>query len=78
MATTMFCTACGTEGKPASKTPGSLLIEIILWLCFLIPGLIYSIWRISARKKVCAACGAMQLVPPGSPVAKQMREKLAA
>jgi len=26
------------------RTRGSILIEIVLWLCFLVPGLIYFIW----------------------------------
>lgn len=51
-------------------TRGHILIEIILWLCFLIPGVIYSIWRHSTRYDVCGSCGASTLVPVGSPVAR--------
>lgn len=63
----MYCTACGTQARPEVATPGSLLIEIVLWICFLVPGIIYSLWRISARRKVCGACRSDQLIPPGSP-----------
>ena len=39
-------------------TRGSIWIEIILWLCLIVPGLIYSIWRLTTRRQVCSACGA--------------------
>lgn len=71
-----FCTTCGHEGGTESKTRGNLLIEIVLWLCFLVPGLIYSIWRVSSRHDVCASCGASTLVPPDSPMAKAQKKSL--
>lgn len=72
----MFCKTCGHNGATASKTPGSMAIEIVLWLCFIIPGLVYSLWRISARKAACSACGSIDLVPPDSPVAVAARKQL--
>jgi hypothetical protein len=51
------CTNCEFEGEAKTYTPGSILIELILWFFFLIPGLIYSIWRIGSRQKVCPRCG---------------------
>jgi hypothetical protein len=66
------CTTCGHHGKPAKRTPGSFLIEVVLWLCFLVPGLIYSLWRLSARHEVCAGCGARTLVPANSPVGQRV------
>lgn len=72
----MYCKACGHSGATSAKTPGSLWIEIVLWLCFIVPGLIYSLWRISARKQVCASCGSSELVPPGSPVAIASKKQL--
>lgn len=62
------CLACGHEGRTKKITRGSFFIEIILWLCFLIPGLIYSIWRLSTRHDVCANCGGTSIVPLASPV----------
>lgn len=52
------CTTCGHHGPAAVKTRGSFLIEVVLWLCFIIPGLIYSLWRVATRGNVCSACGA--------------------
>lgn len=67
-----FCTTCGAVGAPKTHTRGSLFIEIVLWLCFLIPGLIYSIWRLTTKQKVCRSCGAATIVPLDSPVARKM------
>lgn len=72
MAQQLVCTACGTKGVPRRTTPGSFLIELFLWCCFLVPGLIYSLWRLSSRKAVCSACGGAQLVPPDSPVGRRL------
>lgn len=72
MAKKMICTQCGTIDKPKKVPPGSLLVEIILWLCLLLPGLLYSIWRISAKRSTCPACGAINaMIPLNSPRAKQ-------
>jgi hypothetical protein len=71
-----FCTACGHLGKPRMRTQGSLLIEIALWIAFIVPGVIYSIWRHTTRGEVCEACGAANLIPPDSPVALKMRKDL--
>lgn len=63
-----YCAACGTFGRGRTHTPGHFLIEVVLWLCLLLPGVIYSLWRLSARRRVCAACGA-HVVPSDTPVA---------
>ena len=68
----MVCPNCGHYGPTQTKTRGSLLIEIILWICFIIPGLIYSIWRHTSRKQVCSACGNESLVPADTPVGRKL------
>ncbi len=73
----MFCTACGHEGPATMKTSGSIGIEIVLWLCLIVPGLIYSIWRLTSKKATCSACGGEHLIPPGSPVAIATKARLA-
>lgn len=50
------CIRCHTIGEPKLQTKGSFLIEVILWLLFIIPGLIYSIWRHTSRERVCRSC----------------------
>jgi hypothetical protein len=63
--TEMVCTNCGSRGFPKAK--GSLAVEIILWLLFIIPGLIYSVWRGFSKHTVCPKCGAQNMVPFESP-----------
>lgn len=62
-----ICPNCGAIGSPKTQVRGSFLVEIVLWICILLPGLIYSIWRISTKQKVCRTCGAPNLVPLDSP-----------
>ena len=70
---TKICTACGTvSAKPKRVTKGSFLIEAMLWLCFIVPGLIYSLWRLSSRYDACPVCGGVHLVPLDSPVGKKL------
>lgn len=63
----LACVKCGHVGEPANHTPGSMALEVVLWLCFLLPGLIYSLWRLGSRRPACACCGALELVPVDSP-----------
>ena len=68
----MVCVTCGHYGPSVQITKGSLGLEIFLWLLFLFPGLIYSIWRLASRKHGCASCGETRLVPPNSPVGRRL------
>ncbi|WP_157314092.1 hypothetical protein [Chitinibacter sp. GC72] len=71
-----FCTACGHQGESHSHTSGSIGIEVVLWICFLIPGLIYSIWRLSSRHDVCSFCGSKSLIPANSPKAVAQKRQM--
>lgn len=56
------CTSC--KNKTVSpKMKGNIWIEIILWFCYLIPGIIYSIWRRSGQPSICPTCNKDTLVP---------------
>lgn len=72
----VVCTKCGSTNKPKKYTRGSIGIEIILWL-FLIPGLIYSLWRMTTKGLMCSDCkGKDTFVPTDSPIGmKLMSEK---
>ena len=72
-----ICADCGTVGQPKSVTRGSFLIEIVLWLCFLVPGLIYSLWRLTTRRKACRACGGTTLLPLDTPGGKAAAARFA-
>lgn len=59
----LTCTTCSAQtDAPQSITKGSFVIEVVLWLALIIPGLLYSLWRQSTRRTVCPACGKATLV----------------
>lgn len=86
----MVCTRCGSISRPKKNTPGSFLVELLLFLMviaslllspifgFIVPifiivlFLLYGIWRLTARKKVCRVCFADSLIPIDSPVGEAM------
>lgn len=70
------CPNCGYVGKPKKKTKGSFWIEVILWLMFIVPGILYSVWRISSREKVCPKCGNPHMIPLDSPRGRKVLEEL--
>lgn len=65
------CLQCGHHGPRKKITKGSLFVELFLWLIFLLPGFIYSIWRHASRYFGCPKCGAPNVIPEDSPVAKK-------
>jgi hypothetical protein len=73
MAKMMFCPNCGQPGKPRRIVPGSVLITLLLLMFWLVPGLIYMIWRHKAAYLVCPSCRARNMVPLDSPNAVQGR-----
>jgi hypothetical protein len=68
----MICRNCGHLGPSSSVTKGSTAIELVLWLCFILPGLIYSLWRLSSRHSACPKCGNTGMIPLDSPRGKQL------
>lgn len=52
-----YCPNCKATGVPVRVTPGSFALEVLLWLTFILPGVIYSVWRLAARHRACACCG---------------------
>lgn len=73
-----ICPSCGTKGTPIVKVKGSFGIEIVLWLCFLLPGLIYSIWRLSSRYAACPACDQRGMIPINTPNDQRLDEQFSA
>lgn len=68
----LLCMTCQSVGQPKTITRGSFWIEILLWLCMLFPGVIYTIWRLTSRYNGCRTCGGTALVPMNSPAAQKM------
>jgi ssDNA-binding Zn-finger/Zn-ribbon topoisomerase 1 len=66
------CKDCGYKGAVKKTRKGSLLIEIILWFCFLIPGLIYTVWRFTNRVYFCPSCRSHKMLAIDSPLGRQL------
>jgi len=62
-----ICTTCGHIGLPDRITKGSFLIELALWLFFIVPGLIYSMWRLTTKHYACPKCGNASMIPSDTP-----------
>lgn len=69
---THVCTLCCSQVRPVAITPGTFGMECLLWLCFLVPGVIYSIWRIASRYAGCPVCKAKNCIPIETPAAQSI------
>lgn len=70
----LVCKDCGTVDEPKTVARGHMAVEVVLWLCFIVPGLIYSIWRLASKHETCRACGSERLLPPESPAGRQLAD----
>jgi len=70
-----LCKSCGEVGKAGRYMPGSLIVELVCWLMFILPGIVYSIYRHSASKPCCKVCKSLEIIPLNSPMAKQLLDK---
>lgn len=75
MATDCICARCGTRGPGKRVTKGSFLIELFLWLCLIVPGLVYSLWRLTTKHTACRKCGSTELVPVDTPMGRKLGEQ---
>src|SRR5438270_8102302 len=69
MSVPVYCRHCGTVAKPQKRTRGWFALELLLWLLFIVPGLCYTLWRVTSRVNVCRQCGSEDIIPADSPVA---------
>jgi len=70
----LYCIQCGVVDFPRQRMRGSFGIELILWVCLVLPGVIYSLWRWGSVHPVCVACGSPGLIPVNSPRAMAQRQ----
>lgn len=71
----MICPNCGTRSEAKIILKGSTTIEVVLWLCYILPGLIYSIWRRSPKQLGCPSCGQIGMINVNSPQGRILVEK---
>jgi hypothetical protein len=57
-----ICKACWLVASPKIITKGSSLNEVLLWCLFIIPGILYSVWRFITKEKVCPECSSLAVV----------------
>jgi hypothetical protein len=67
----LYCPHCGTVGQAEFCVSGSVIVETLLWVFLLLPGIIYSIWRRSTKSWVCPKCGMTGMIPLDSPIAQK-------
>ncbi len=67
-----LCTNCGYQGQSIMITKGSFLVEIVLWLLFILPGFIYTMWRFLGKYEGCPECLKDTLIPINSPKAQRI------
>lgn len=67
-----ICTSCGFSGRPQRKAKGSFLIEIVLWLFFILPGIVYSAWRLTSNYSVCPKCENATMIPTDTPLGQKL------
>lgn len=73
---TVRCDPCGYVGPARPQSPGSPWVEAVLWITFVVPGLLYHLWRIFGRRYHCPRCGARDRrvkLPTGRKVAMVLR-----
>jgi hypothetical protein len=70
------CMECGCQRDPIKVKRGLLVIEIFLWLLYILPGVIYSIWRRVRTQEVCPNCLNPSVVLTSSSRAMGMRRLL--
>jgi hypothetical protein len=67
-----ICTVCNYIGTPKREAKGSVGVEIVLWIFFIIPGLIYSIWRVSNKTLLCPKCKSDHMIPLDTPMGQKL------
>ena len=67
-----FCQDCELAGVGESSKRGSVLITIFLLLCFLIPGIVYMIYRNHTKGTQCEHCHSKNVIPITSAKVKKV------
>ncbi|MEE9499260.1 MAG: hypothetical protein V3V24_07960 [Nitrospinaceae bacterium] len=68
------CMECGCQRDPIDANRGLWVVEIFMWLLYILPGVIYSIWRRVRKHQVCPKCRNPSVVLTSSSRAMGMRQ----
>lgn len=72
----LVCRSCGFVGSSRRDIKGSVVVELFLWFVFLLPGLIYSIWRLTTKSEICPKCKSTSMIPVDSPMGKKLLREI--
>lgn len=72
-----ICPNCGHTGRPRYEARGTFRVEILLWLLFIVPGFLYTLWRETNRRPVCRKCGYEHLIPLDTPRGMELTKAFA-
>lgn len=67
-----LCTTCGSETSAPGR-PGSPWVAVALAVPFVIPGIAYTVWRYTTRRRACPFCAQSQVIPSDAPLARTWR-----
>ena len=56
-----YCNSCHNYSANALRK-GNTLIEVVLYLFYIVPGIVYSIWRRNSPPNVCPLCTSANLI----------------
>jgi len=76
MAKEYICRTCGSIGKPKRVNKGYFWAEIFLWLCFLIPGFLYTLWRTFNKFNMCRSCKGLEVIPTDTPMGRKLVDEM--
>lgn len=69
-----LCTQCGAQtSAPLRVAPGSSWVTLVLAVPFVVPAIVYAVWRHTSRRDSCPTCGHAQLIPADAPLARTWR-----
>lgn len=63
-----YCKHCGFIGVPETYRPGSVGLEVLLFLFLILPWIIYRAVRLSKKYDGCPRCGTPHMIPADSPL----------
>ena len=72
----VVCESCNEQTMSVTKMKGTMLINIVLLVCMVVPGVLYFVWRLTTKHKACGSCGSDQILPINSLKGKKLLKEL--
>ena len=72
----IICKNCGEVSNAIIKTKGSIIIEIFLYLFYIIPGVLYTLYRVTNKYPICQHCESKEIILRNKRVGESLYKKL--